>query len=211
MPEKTGMSTPAVAGLSVVVIVAGTVLGLYARAYHLISFPDVHIMQVTGDPPVTVSDGSLHVHSKAGWKPDSAIAGQTILPVGTQLDRNKCDLTVKTKSVSAFFWHDGTADDISPAQNTELKITIVHDPANSTSSGGSVTVKIPWNGALTIEDPDTGANGGFDSGNEDRKHRRPGRVESVKIEGANSSPTQPIVWTPVDKTVPHYTIGFCYK
>ena len=51
-----------VAGLGMAAL--GAVIALLVRPGQIKPF------QVTGDPPVTVSDGSLHAHSSGGWVAD---------------------------------------------------------------------------------------------------------------------------------------------
>jgi hypothetical protein len=213
------MPKPAMVVVGGLALVIGGLLGLFTRANQLIPWPteDFTRFQVTGDPPVTVSDGSLHAHSKKKrWvSPDPDPHTIQPNPPGGQLynDGTQCKkMMVSGKPVSAFFWRDDLNDDISPAPNTSLTILIVHDHANASDKKGVVTVSYPWDsvskkyGPLTINDPVDFF--GPDQGNGNRVHPRPGEVESITVMGSVTSiPT----WTPANPDNPHFTIGFCYQ
>ncbi len=199
--------------LLLVVIAIG--LGLFARAKRWIDWPpmtqsQVNILQVTGDPPITVSDGSLHAHSKLwGWMPDSAGGDATFNALahdGTIKGKlaKGCSMTTSTSSsVSAEFWSDNMEPlDISPDQGSGLTITITH-------TGINVVVTVPNEGTASPLTVNASPEFFYQSeGNGNRRHKRAGEVSKIVIVGHGATP---ITWTPVNPKNPHFTLGFCYQ
>lgn len=200
----------AVAVTAIVSALVGVGVGLYARAKNWIVFPAVN-RQVVGDPPITVSDGSLHVHSKLyGWNPDSAGGDASFNAVAKDGTTNgtlsKTCPTVQDSDgnlVSAEFWADDTeATDISPDRGKGLTITITHD-------GDDVVITAPPEGAPGLLNVNSKSDYFFQSegrkGN--RRHKRAGEVTKIIIQGHGSK----ITWKPSNPLNPHFTFGFCYQ
>jgi hypothetical protein len=178
---------------------------------------------VTGGPPVTVSDGSLHAHSLYDWT-TNVNGDQTIIPKaasGSGSFSNGCKMTVPnplipplplpnpfspTKTVSALLWlDDGSSYDLSPLTDGVL-VTITHDTAGAGSAANAaVTVSIPPSGAPTIHS----VQGGFGpSMRGNRMHSRPGNVSEIKVVRNSGAVIKD--WIPATQN-PHYTIGLCYQ
>jgi hypothetical protein len=222
--EATGISKSAL-GWTVGLLSAAAAAAL---TYMFVHMPGSN-KQPPGDPPVTVSDGSLHAHSKPAltippnppWLADQPTAtgsGQIIQPYppnGT-LSSGCTDMVVNSNKASAYLWTDDeNAYDITPSALETLKITITHD-SSGTTSDSKVIIKVPPNGQLTITTND----GSFDRPDlSNRLHSRRGNVESIKVEGSAipfnpPNPTgnnPPATWVPYNLKQPHFTLGFCYK
>jgi hypothetical protein len=166
--------------------------------------------QVTGDPPVTVSDGSLHAHSRAnGWQGDNGGAGKTILPkpANGSLHTAGCNnMMGDGKAASAIFWADDHESwDISPAKGGTTTVEITHD-SKGAARDARIIITAPTNGQLQIETKE----GSFDDEKgavHNRAHSRQGEVEQITITGSNHDTT----WKPIAKQNPHFTLGFCYQ
>jgi hypothetical protein len=192
-------------------------------AYSVVHMPGSN-RQPPGDPPVTVSDGSLHAHSKAKWAQDRTPAnypsGQTITPNSTAgaLAATCPTVQVNSKNVAAYLWTDDEkAYDLTPSANTALTITIVHDPDDPDypSTDSQVVISYPPNGPLTI----TTHEGSFDGYTlKNRLHSRRGNVVSINVTGTAAAFNPPntngaaATWTPpAGDFNPHFTLGFCYQ
>jgi hypothetical protein len=175
--------------------------------------------QPPDDPPVTVSDGSLHAHSRGTWLADAGAGSpQTIQPkpANGTLKTNCNGVQVNSKNVQAYLWtDDDKLYDLTPAAGATLKIKIQHD---SGGAGGQpyVTISVPPGGQLTI----TTDQGSFDGDTtyNNRMHSRRGTVESINVTGTAASFNPPnttgatATWTPPNgDSNPHYTLGFCYQ
>ena len=192
--------TQAAAGLGIAVV--GAAIALFLQFKGVISFSGPHKLQVTGDPPVTVSDGSLHAHSYKGWVGDND--GDTTIrpgpPDGT-LSQTCTDSSGTTVTTS--LWTD---DDMTHIIAPGATVTIIHDSADASSADkAGIDITLPnGKGALTI----TTREGSFYKGKgkrHNREHSRPGEVESIAI--SNPSYT----WYPQNPKDPHFTLLFCYE
>jgi hypothetical protein len=170
-----------------------------AAALALVAWVVSHVMQkpmeVTGDPPVTVSDGSLHARSANGWLKDPD--AKTIQPGpanGHLVVGASCKM-----ATSAFLWADSKLYPISKGAT----VTIVHVPVSG--SPAEVDIKVPsGNEPLTIKTID-GSFGSPGGNHNDRQHSFAGKVAQIKI----SDPSD--TWKPADPQNPHYAVEFCYK
>ena len=159
------------------------------------------IFQVTGDPPVTVSDGSLHAHSANKWTKDGSDGDMTIQPVGAGL---AAATSCQMKDQAAFCADDTEYQVINPGAT----IIIHHDPSETkggTDAESLVTIKVPNpSGGLTI----TSAQGGFSKSKGkrfNREHERAGEVTEIDIDN-------PVFqWKPKNPHNPHFTLAFCYQ
>jgi len=176
---------------------------------------------VTGGPPVTVSDGSLHAHSRNEWTTD--VNGDlTITPnPASGSISNGCNMTVPnllypplhipnpfrpTKGASALLWlDDGSSYDLSPVGSDGVLVTITHDAYNLSAGDAAVTVSIPPTGPPTINS----VKDGFAPSNRgNRLHLRPGNVSEIKVTRNSGALIKD--WVPASKN-PHFTIGICYQ
>jgi hypothetical protein len=223
-------------------IAIGAGLGLVTRAKRWIEWPEMHIApvipdfhkaQVTGDPPVTVSDGSLHAHSKHDWvrdmDTDTVITPKARNPtLGGQYDTS-CGMTGAPNGigtlnpVSGVLWtDDDKLYDISPTPTQGVRVTIVHDIGGLTNptdpnAEAQVIIEVPAMSANTSGPPViTTARGSFHKGEggsgarHNRRHSRAGSVVSITVVSAATNHT----WTvSSDSNVwnPHFSIGFCYQ
>jgi hypothetical protein len=195
-----------------------TGLTLFMKSRNMVVFGRMHrgaLFQPTGDPPVTVSDGSLHAHSKAGWASNAESA--QITPAGNASLKANCSgmtgaddsLFGTSNQASVTFWADDTESlGISPPGGGTTQIDIKYDSADTASP--TVTIKASAS-SLTI----VTADGAFlaepsHSDNHDRAHSRDGQVEQITISGANYQGNNQ-VWTPQNPYHPHFTLGFCFK
>jgi hypothetical protein len=210
------MTTPAIVATAVAGALAIAAVTLFLVKEGMI--PGFKRLQVTGDPPVTVGDGSLHARSQNGWvkngnggdatiEPKSKGGGQATLHPG-------CGLAVDSKTVSALLWtDDDKLYDISP-NGAVFNATITHDSDNVSNGGDpAIEITIPSVGyPLTITTKDGTFEKAKDAkgrGAGNRQHSRPGQVEKVVVSAGSTS----ITWDP--KTIkqynPHYTLAFCYE
>jgi hypothetical protein len=223
-------------------IAIGAGVGLVARAKGWIDWPamllqspapDFHKTQVTGDPPITVSDGSLHSHSRNGWvrdtDTDTVITPKAANPTnGGQYDTS-CGMTGAPNGmgtlnpVSAALWtDDDKLYDISPTPTQGVRVTIVHDIAGlsnptNPNAEAQVIIDIPPIGTTTSGPPViTTVRGSFHKteggtgARHNRRHSRAGNVASITVVSAATNHT----WTvSSDSNVwnPHFSIGFCYQ
>jgi hypothetical protein len=183
-------------------------------------------LQVSGDPPVTIGDGSLGAHSKNGWlnpDPNPPGDGSVIQPLGdtstptfhTDGQCNFIDASGNTVVASAYLWTDtDTFYDISPGSvSTNWLVTITHG-----TTGPVVTISLVG-GLLQIK---TSGGSIFDSvkpHDHDEKVREnnwPDVVTSIVVQGTASTTHLPDSnnvlgqWSPSSPHHPHYTLAFCY-
>ena len=187
-----------------------------------------HPYQVTGDPPVTVSDGSLHAKSKNGWTTSPTAPANPLIAMPASGDTSKgslvagatCALDDGTgakppKYLPAALWTDD--DKVYPIA-PGATIVVNHDPGEaSTATAGSITIALPaTTGPLTItaaegnfqqEDLDPNTGKVYAAARHNRRHIRPGDVSSIVITNPGSAPYK---WTPPTKN-PHFTLAFCYQ
>ena len=203
------LAAQAAAGLVLTILGAGIALMLQTKGVIPSKPGEIKPLQVSGDPPVTVSDGSLHVHSQNGWMADAD--GDTTLqpkPPSGQLAFT-CQMESSTgDAASASLWADNKVYDILPGAT----VTIVHDPGNASSAAHSaeITIAVPADSSsrLTITTTEGSFNKSKSKSRNSREHSRPGDVESITITNPSMSPK---TWHPVNSNNPHYTLGFCYK
>lgn len=177
---------------------------------------------VSGDPPVTVSDGSLHAHSAFNWLPDASDGhgGMTIMPRGATgasgMLRNGCGIDPTTNSLAAKLWTDSQDYPIDPGAT----VTITHDPDNTGSSqdvpNAAITIQVPTVGATgasgvlsihTITGNFAPAASGL-RGRNNRQHSRAGEVSAIQISSSGGHGASG--WAPANARNPHFTLGFCY-
>jgi hypothetical protein len=176
-------------------------------------------LQVTGDPPVTVSDGTLHAKSKRGWMADLPARQHRILtPKGTQLEVNALcgkmtgtDISGTTNPASAAFWADDHASwDISPAKaGGTTTVYIQFDTPPGGVHDSRIIITATDGGGMTIETKEDS----FESvatDPRDRPHARKGEVEKIWITGSKHDIPQGTPWTPVNPLHTHFTLSFCY-
>jgi hypothetical protein len=202
--------------------VAGLVVGAGVVGY--LAFQGLlHVgpLQVSGDPPITVSDGSLHAHSKNDWVMPDPDGGLTIQPLPANAVLRKSDASTCNIQSSwgeflyAALWTDD--DKTTPIEPGSM-ITIVHDPgdtADGTDASGYVTIAVPQanQGPLQIKSaydgflPVNHGKNGF--GRSNRQHVRPGEVKSITITYNGRTTT----WPPAGykSKNPHFTLEFCYQ
>ena len=205
--------TQAVGGLVLTVVGAAIALLLQSRGVIPSKPVEIRPLQVTGDPPVTVSDGSLHAHSDNDWMTNSAGGDKTLQPKTGQLRYTCLMADSNGQATSASLWADDKIYDILPGAT----ITIVHDSADASSAAHAAEINItvphvPPSSAsdvLTI----TTVEGSFDApkgkgGRNNREHSRRGEVESITISNPTGSQQ---IWQPVNYKNPHFTLEFCYK
>jgi hypothetical protein len=181
-------------------------------------------VQPPGDPPVTVSDGSLHTHSKFDWVTDNdndkSIAPKTGNGTGytTSCSMTATDpITGRPVPVSGVLWTDDEiTTDLSPGPG-EVKVIITHDPGglNTGETDPTVVITATLNAAPTIQ-----TNAGYFHAPEgataaqqmesryNRRHSRPGNVSEIVVTRGGTKIRD---WTPVNGWDPHFTIGFCYQ
>jgi hypothetical protein len=203
------MTKPGIVVIGGLLIVIGVGLGMFARAKRWIKWPDIVPLQVTGDPPVTVGDGSLHAHSKvSGWGTEGD-ADKTIqaYPKGGKLYKD-CGMTDDSgQAASVLFWHDDDkVDNISPDAGTGLTITITHD-TDGTPQGGdpTITITIPTTQDSLVMTTNSGHFHKSDGKHYNRRHSRAGEVEKIVVVGGGN----PKPWVPQYHN-PHFTLSFCY-
>jgi len=216
--------------------VAGVALWMQAQGTLTLGPPG---RQPTGDPPVTISDGSLHVKSRAGWidNPgdkmyDTANRYSTLYAFpdktgsgGTPGDPNMGKLTAgqycglndgvkPTNYLAAALWTD---EEKIIAINPGSWVLIVHDPGNSAKNKPNVLIKLPAAaGPLTIS-TDDGAFAAEDqtasgsNGRHNRRHNRPGDVQSISV-STDQGATYQQLFPKSGALGPHrhFTLEFCY-
>jgi hypothetical protein len=200
----------AVLGIAVV----GAAIALFLQSKGLIPSKSGAItpFQVTGDPNVTVSDGSLHAHSVNGWTTNNP-ADKTIQPNPKSGSLGyTCNMQDSHgHATSASLWADDQIYDILPG----AKVTIVHDHNNASGHDGTITITVPHappqsaTDVLTIKTSE----GTFDApsgaaNRYNREHSRRGEVESITIQNPSGSSQ---TWYPVNHNNPHFTVLFCYQ
>lgn len=188
MPENKEFWTPGLAKILAGVLGAGIAIGLVLYFYFR--------PPLTDDPPITVSDSSLHARSpKRGWAPDPD--GHTIRaqPQGGHLQVG-CDGLLAGRSADLSL-DGGAPEDISPTGSTQWKVTITYH-------GNPVDVLIE-NVYLHIRDPrdsfDAETNNAGDPHHR-KHHYDSGATTHIKVEGGV---------TPKDVDVTHFTLRACYK
>lgn len=208
-----------------VTVVVGAGVAWVLNFEGVLHFGKFHPFQVTGDPPITVSDGSLHVKSDKGWTsdPTASAAVLTAMPPDGQLVAGKdCGLKDGNgKYVAASLWTD---DDNDKPYTIKAGATIViHHDSNDANDAGkdSVTILLPKaQGPLTItsaegefaaEDINPKDNMPYAKGKHNRRHARPGNITSIEITQPDG--TSPKPWPPPDypSKNPHFTLSFCYS
>jgi hypothetical protein len=220
----------------VLLLVIGAALGWFVHAlgWLQLSTGGPVSKQVPGDPPVTVSDGSVHAHSPKGWvTPDPDASNHTIIqPLsptgdgssGTFFAGSDCanappSGTAQTPGATAFLWTDDGPDtfyDISPPASGQWTVVITDSNANAvTVSYPNITASTP-KPTLLIK----ASQGGFDavrSGDNDENNREysvPAVVRNIKVTGAapvnGNKALGASGWTPSSHNHPHFTLGFCY-
>lgn len=182
--------------------------------------------QVGGDPPVTLSDGSLHAHSRAsGWQSDQNYGsyGKLMMPnpangslhVGGCNGMTGLNSSGKLQPASAIFWSDDHEDwDISPASsNGTTTVHIQYSSKDDAHNNPWVVIIAPASGQLVIQSDDDYFSPDLNpgSGPHNRAHIRQGDVEAIWIEGSNHDVPQNKPWKPVNADDPHFTLGFCYN
>jgi hypothetical protein len=177
--------------------------------------------QPTGDPPVTLSNGSLYAHSDNNWVSDSD-GGQTIKPKGATSNNGTlqkgCEITDR-------FGHEffaGLWAPEYPPETMEIRpggtVKIKHASVLAGRQDPSITIKVPQAGGspgqnLTIKT----AYGKFgaEAGDEkhSRTHSRLGPVEQIDLyDPADTGLSYPYFsWKPANPKDPHFTLQFCYK
>jgi hypothetical protein len=211
---ESGNMKSALLGIGVTLVVIAGVAGLLTSLGKL-HFGSTRVpFQVPGDPPVMVSDGSLHAHSSNGWVEHGAKDQKiTANPVtGSLVGGVNCKMHDKLGNyVSAFLWTD---DDLLYPIQPGATIQIKHDSADAASANVAevdITLPNPM-GPLQITtqdgyfEPEKMAKGG----KHNRQHSRPGEVESITITNPGVSP---FTWPPAgyDSKYPHFTLAFCYQ
>jgi hypothetical protein len=196
-------------------------LGLFMKSRNIVAFGRVHrgaFLQPTGDPPVTVSDGSLHAHSQSGWV--SPNESPTITPNGKELSSTSCpDVTglddnwwyPTSHEASVTFWADDTDSlDISPPGGSTTQIVIQYASTGGMVKKPNVTINASAASLTITTDADSFLAEPSHSDNHDRSHSRDGEVEQITISGANYTGNNR-VWIPQNPKHPHFTLGFCFK
>jgi hypothetical protein len=179
---------------------------------------DFKIQEGTGDPPVTLYDGSLDAYSRAGWK-DNLGNNPTVinpLPSNGSLHPTGCDLhgsemmgdNHNTSAYLAFIDSAGHTEswDIAPAPGKTTTITITHDTAGANRNDPRIVVKVPSTGAITMETKADSWDGNPAAAH--RAHHRKGHVEEIVITGSASHDGD---WKPKDPKNPQVRLGFCFK
>jgi hypothetical protein len=194
-PNNNGMSTFTKLSIGVLGIGVSVVVGLFLRGKGYIEWP------LDDDPPVTVSDSSLHARSpKNRWLADTN-GGHTINPgpANGHLQPGGCGYG---GSEDAAFSYTGVAApvDISPASSNGAGwVATITYGANY-----QVTIQFDPLGHLTISDP----NGMWDTDPADpghKIHQGNPRVSRVQVTGGKTG-----VDYPVDINEHHFTIALCY-
>jgi hypothetical protein len=176
--------------VAVVLIGIGIVIGLFLRAYRVINHPHMHTTD-SNDPPVTVSDSSLHARSPNLWLADKD-SGKTIRPVGTQLQAT-CGYDGKGL---ATFSYMGKDYDISPNPGSAWLATITY--ADDTVTIGTDGQGLNIGSAHYYFDP---------APKSDPTHRK-----HHKDDGTTTHITVVGVKEPVDTAISdHFVLGFCYQ
>jgi hypothetical protein len=226
------------AGAGIALIVAGGVVGLTYWAGYLHFGKSGIGFQPTGDPPVTVSDGSLHAKDPNGWDSllGTANAVQLIAlspsnkNIGTIVASKACGVTDGKKLLAAAFWAtDQNTGEIPPTEITPgSTIVIHHDPNDAPKDGkgnpkDQVIITVPGSspGQLTIDTSDSTASDGLfvaedtgagsKNGSHNRRHSRPGNVASIVVK--DSTGKAYITWPSSGKlsNQPHFSLGFCFQ
>ena len=192
----------ALLGIGVTLVVIAGVAGLLSSLgkLHFGGGTGVNPLQVPGDPPVMVSDGSLHVHSRNGWVENGATDKTvTAKPVtGSLVGGVNCGMQDNLgNTFSAVLWTD---DDLLYPIQPGATIQIKHDSADAASASvAEVDITLPKPvGPLQIKtqdgyfEPEKMAKGG----KHNRQHSRPGEVESITITNPGVTP---FTWPPAAK------------
>jgi|HubBroStandDraft_6_1064221.scaffolds.fasta_scaffold687459_2 hypothetical protein len=178
--------------VAVLLIVIGVVLGLFLRAHRIIEYPAIrHKLGGDNDPPVTVSDSSLHARSPHLWQAD-ADGGKTIRPNGTKL-QDTCGF----EGLATFNYMDRDYDFSPTAAAWLITLTYADD-----------TVTIGSDGSLKI----VSAKYYFDPAPADDKGHRKHHID----DGKTTHITAIGVAEPVDMDIDtakngHFKIRFCYQ
>jgi hypothetical protein len=202
--------TQALAGLGLLVLGAAIALivrpGGHVTPFQVTAYPRVKAFeQVTGDPPVTVSDGSLHAHSQGDWQADTD-GGQTIKPNPPMGTLSQTCTARGVTATTSLWMDDETTHKIAPG----AKVTIVFasDEASSAAHAADIDITVPdGKGDLKIYTHE--GNFGARKGKKyNREHSRSGEVESITIYNPGETP---FVWNPTNIYHPHFTLLFCYQ
>jgi hypothetical protein len=197
--------------------------------------------QPTGDPPVTVSDGSLHAKDVNGWDNLATYTNSAQLIALTKSGNTGTIVAGKTCGVNdgknpptylaAAFWAtDQNTGEIPPTEiKPGSKIIIHHDPNNAKKDGkgnpqDQIIITVPPGpraGKLTIDTSDAAASDGVffgedptadsTNGSHNRRHSRPGNVSSIVVQDSNGSAY--ITWPASGKlsNQAHFSLGFCFQ
>jgi hypothetical protein len=194
MPNRTlsNWEITGIAGIGLLLIAGGVALGVIARAKGWILFP--HMFD-DGDPPVTVSDSSLHARSpKYRWLADLN-GGHTIRsgPNGGELQAGHCLLGAGVSATYSFM--GGPPVDITPT-GSDWKVTIMY-------AGNPVYISKDAHGQVNILD----SVGYFDpdDGTGHRKHHTEAQVSHITVFGGKNDVDQAF-----DADHRHFTISYCY-
>jgi hypothetical protein len=182
----------AVVGIGLLLTVGGGALGVIARARGWIQSP--HMFD-DGDPPVVVSDSSLHLRSpKYRWLVDLD-GGHTIRsgPNGGELQAGHCTLAAGVSATYSFM--GGAPLDISP-MGSDWKVTIMY-------AGNPVYISKDAHGQVNIQD--SVGTFGKDDGTGHRKHNTEAQVSHITVFGGKNDVDQAF-----DAGHPHFTISYCY-
>ena len=133
-------------------------------------------LQVPGDPPITIGDGSFHAHSQLDWISPDLSSGMIIRPKATSGAKpgsfsagGPCAFKDKNKTVhnaAAFLWTDEeNLYDISPTNlndTSKWSIVITHNNHVVTVSvvSGFLQIASDSGGTLTPKKPTTRVSGG---------------------------------------------------
>jgi hypothetical protein len=183
------------------------------KALHLPPLPP----EGTGDPPVTLSNGSLNVYDRAGWKDNQATNPTVItsLPADGTLYTTGCADTYGSEmegdghSTSTYLAWDTDTD--TPPHFTSWDIAPSGSPTTITITYGDgknkdtiVTVTVPVSGPIIMETkPDSWGGKPTDP---QRSHKRSASVRSIKIAGSSHNGQ---TWTP-DPNHPRFRLAFCF-
>lgn len=162
--------------------------------------------QVSGDPPVTVSDGSLYARSWYDWQADdtSTPGRQVIAPQGKNGQPTLQQTCPTPNKAAAILWTGGASGPDYPI-DPEATVTV-------TTPDAVVTIKLPKlnETGLTISTEKASFSPSGFWGPVTRFKRMltgSGDVSSIEI----SSPPNTWVRPSTDTTKRKFTLGFCYK
>ena len=200
--------------LAVIAVIVGLAVG-GGVAVLLIPRGGITPLQVPGDPPITIGDGSMRGHSANDWRTD-ADGGVTIVAknpggdgAGSFHQGGQCAIPNGNQNASAFLWtdFDDLPHDISPtnlnnvngwsvtladANNAQLKVTIANGHVQLVASGSGSPK--------------------FDNAKADDEHERrlspAGKVRTITVADTSSGSTATYT---MSQHHPHFTLGFCFN